>query len=119
MAQTSLSITAQICPPRSLNEGARNMKEKPIKKDYNTVGVRFLYGHNLAKVYTYRVRKGAKLHLGQEVIVPSHINAYDHARDSKIEQNIKSVAVVVEIHKTPQDTGPYNYLHIEGTIKPL
>lgn len=33
------------------------------------VGVRFLNGHNLAKVYTYKAQRAAKLHLGQEVVV--------------------------------------------------
>lgn len=33
------------------------------------VGVRFLTGHNLAKVYTYKAPRAAKLHLGQEVVV--------------------------------------------------
>src|ERR1700735_4781824 len=46
------------------NLGAKMPKLKPPKKDYNTVGVRFLAGHNLAKIYTYRIRKGAKVHLG-------------------------------------------------------
>ena len=34
-----------------------------------TVGVRFLTGHNLAKMYTYKAKRAAKLHLGQEVVV--------------------------------------------------
>lgn len=33
------------------------------------VGVRFLSGNNLAKVYTYKTKRTAKLHLGQEVVV--------------------------------------------------
>lgn len=82
---------------------------KPVKKDYNTVGVRFIYGHNLAKVYTYRVRKGAKLHLGQEVVVPSEPQG----------ELIKGVAVVVRIDKTPQDNGPYVYKYITEKVAPL
>lgn len=33
-----------------------------------TVGVRFLKGPNLDQIYTYRVKRTAKLHLGQEVV---------------------------------------------------
>lgn len=82
---------------------------KPVKKDYNTVGVRYLEGGNLDRVYTYRAKKGAKLHLGQEVVVP----AKRHDRVNNF------VAVVVEIHKTPQDTGPFEYRYVLGTVKPL
>lgn len=82
---------------------------KPIKKPYNTLAVRFLRGPNLSKVYTYKVQKGAKVHLGQEVVVPSNYDGF----------TTNSVAVVVELHKTPQDTGPHNYLFVTGTVKPL
>lgn len=81
----------------------------PPKKDYNTLGVRFLEGGNLATVYTYRVKKGAKIHLGQEVVVPAR-------RDGRINN---FVAVVVELHKTPQDTFSYEYKFVIGTVKPL
>lgn len=86
---------------------AKNVK--PVKKDYNTIGVRFLQGPNLTKIYTYRIRKGAKVHLGQELVVPSKIDG--------VIQN--SVGVVVEIHKTPQDTGPYEYKFVTGKVQPL
>lgn len=66
---------------------------------YKTVGVRFIYGHELEKIYTYRVRKGAKVHLGMEVIVPTKFG--------------KRIAVIVELHATKQDTGAFNYLFIE------
>lgn len=33
------------------------------------VGVRFLHGHNLDKIYTYKAKRAAKLHLGQEVVI--------------------------------------------------
>lgn len=79
------------------------------KKTYNTVAVRYLRGPNPQKAYTYRVRKGAKLHLGQEVVVPTNVDGYV----------ANTIAVVVELHKTPQDTGPYNYLFAAGTVKPL
>lgn len=94
-------------PHAEYNHGVKFMpKVKPIKKDYNTIGVRFIYGHSLGKIYTYKIRKGAKVHLGQEVVVPST-------------QVVASVAVVVEIHKTPQDTGPFNYLFVSGKVAPL
>lgn len=86
-------------------------KQKLPKKDYNTIGVRFIYGHNLNNVYTYLVPKKAKVHLGQEVIVPS--------KKDGTQGTIKSVAVVVEIHQAPQDTGPYEYLYVAGKVAPL
>jgi hypothetical protein len=82
---------------------------KPVKKDYNTVGVRFIHGHNLEKVYTYKVRKGAKLHLGQMVVVESNLPT----------GWTKSLAAVVRIDKKPTDTGPFNYLFITETVKDL
>ncbi len=88
-----------------LNDEARGKKVKPVKKDYNTIGVRFLRGDTLHKVYTYKVRKGAKVHLGQELV----------ARTDRGD----TVVVVVEIHKTPQDTGPYNYKFIDQKVAPL
>jgi len=51
------------------------------------------------------VPKRAKLHLGQELVVPTPYG--------------NSTAVVVELHKTPQDTGPYQYKYVVGTVKPL
>lgn len=60
-------------------------------KNYTTVGVRFLFGPRLEKVYSYMIRKKARVHLGMEVIVPTpHGN---------------SVAVIVEIHKNPDECG--------------
>lgn len=88
-----------------LNDEARGKKLKPVKKDYNTIGVRFLRGDTLHKVYTYKVRKGAKVHLGQELV----------ARTDRGD----TVVVVVEIHKTPQDNGPYNYKFIDQKVAPL
>jgi 3'DNA-binding domain (3'BD) len=81
---------------------------KPPKKDYSTVGVRFLQGPNLHQVYTYRVRKGAKLRLGQEVVVPT-----------QREVLANTIAVVVELHKTPQDTKNFDYKFVAGTVQPL
>lgn len=94
-----------------LNQGAKKVATKPVKKAYNTVGVRFLDGSNLAKVYTYRVAKKARLHLGQEVIVPTDKNGTGFISPS--------IGVVVELHAKPQDDGPYDYKFVRGTIKPL
>lgn len=83
---------------------------KPPKKDYNTVGVRFLRGHNLHKVYTYKVAKKAKLRLGEELVVPSLVEGYE----------ANGIAVVVELHKTPQDTTfGINYKFVTGRVAPL
>lgn len=86
-------------------EAPNGKKIKPPKKDYNTVGVRFLRGSTLHKVYTYRVRKGAKVHLGQELVAPTPTG--------------DSVVVVVEIHKTPQDNGGFNYKFVTNKVAPL
>lgn len=75
---------------------------KPVKKDYRTIGVRFVYGHNAGKIYTYKIRKGAKVHLGQELVAESNPPT----------GWTKSVVVVVRIDKTPQDDGPYEYKFI-------
>jgi hypothetical protein len=81
-------------------------KGKVVKKDYNTIGVRFLRGETLHKVYTYKIRKGAKVHLGQELV-------------AKTDRG-DTVVVVVEIHKTPQDTLPgVVYKFIEQKVVPL
>lgn len=82
---------------------------KKVKKDYNTVGVKFISGSNLGKSYTYRVVKRAKLRLGQEIVVPT-------LKDGAI---TSTIAVVVELHKTPQDTGTFDYKFVIGTVKPL
>jgi len=65
---------------------------KPAKINYNTVGVRFLDGHNIAKVYTYGVRKSGKIHLGQELVA-------DTARGP-------ALVAVVRIDKTPTPVNP-------------
>jgi 3'DNA-binding domain (3'BD) len=89
--------------------GGAPQPPKPVKKDYNTVSVKFISGHNVAKSYTYRVPKKAKLRLGQEVVVPTK-------NDGCI---TNTIAVVVELHKTPQDTGAHDYKFVLGTVKPL
>jgi hypothetical protein len=66
-------------------------KAKPEK--FNTIGVRFLDGGNLAKIYTYKVRIGAKVHLGQELVA-------DTPRGP-------AVVVVVRTDKTPNEHETY------------
>lgn len=87
-------------------KGKKMKTLKPPKKDYNTCAVRFVRGTNIAKVYTYKVPKKTKLHLGEEIVVPSLFDGFTS----------NSVAVVVENHTTPQDTGPYEYKFITGRI---
>ena len=87
------------------------VNDQPKKGSYNTVGVRFLRGSNLAKLYTYRVKKGSKLHLGQEVVVPTDPDRQGY--------DTNTIAVVVRIDAKPTDNGPYNYKFIAGTVKPL
>lgn len=89
-------------------EGDRKGPKRVIKKDYNTVGCRFLRGEtSLHKVYTYKIRKGAKVHLGQELV-------------ARTDRGDTVVVVVVEIHKTPQDNLPgIVYKFIEQKVAPL
>jgi hypothetical protein len=77
---------------------------KPLQpKNYTTVGVRFLRGESLHKIYTYLVPRNHHLHLGQEVVVPSPVG--------------NTIAVVVEIHTEPQDNNPdLDYKTVVGTI---
>lgn len=44
------------------------MKKKAAKERFDYVDVRFPKG-SIEKVYTYRVRKGAKLYYGQSLVV--------------------------------------------------
>lgn len=81
-------------PHASTTKGKKVKQTKPKPKTYNTVGVRFLRGHNLAKVYTYKVPKKTKLQLGEEVVVPSTMEGF----------TTNGIAVVVELHKEQQDT---------------
>jgi len=106
------SATEILYGPRILGGIVDDLVQtKPKKKDYNTVGVRFLRGHNLAKLYTYRVKKGVKLHLGQEVVVPTDPDKQGY--------NTNAIAVVVRIDPKPQDNGHWDYKTIVGTVKPL
>lgn len=88
----------------------KNLQRKAARSDaaktkHNTIAVRFLAGESLHKVYTYRVRRGAKVHLGQELIVPTPQG--------------NAVAVAVEIHDRPKDDGPYDYKFVVGKVAPL
>jgi hypothetical protein len=42
---------------------------KKAAAKFENIGVRFLNGNNIAKVYNYKIRHAAKVHLGQELIV--------------------------------------------------
>lgn len=90
----------ELAPGEPLKTG-----KAPKLPPYGTIAVRFIYGRRPETKYVYRVRAKnlAKLHLGQEIIAP----AGDHP----------AIAVVVEIHKTPQDTVPgIAYKFATGTI---
>lgn len=78
-------------------------KAKKVKnaKTYETVGVRFLQGGSLHKVYTYKIRKGAKVHLGQLLI------------------GNNALVAVVEIHSSPQDAELYDYKFITQKVAAL
>lgn len=91
--------------PEPTNGVLTKGKFKIPKKDYNTVGMRFLRGPNIHKVYTYKIPKKAKVHLGMELVVPSPFG--------------NSTAAVVEIHKTPEDTGPFVYKFVVGKVVQL
>lgn len=79
-------------------KGNKVKATKPAVKTYNTIGVRFLRGDNLHKIYTYKVPKKTKLHLGEEIVVPSQPTG-------GVETN--TTAVVVEQHSTPKDLELY------------
>lgn len=74
---------------------------KPPKQTHNIIGVRFLDGHNLQKVYSYAVPKKVKLHLGEEVVVPSNPDGLER----------HAIAVVVALNHTPEYSGPLKQVH--------
>lgn len=80
-------------------------KVKKLKPKYKTVGVKFLQGTQLWKVYTYRIRRDFKLYLGQELVAPTEYG--------------NRIVVVVDIHTTLQDNGPFNYKTITQKVAPL
>lgn len=66
-------------------------KKRKVKLKYFTIGARFLTGTG-ATIYTYKVRGGAKVYLGQELVVDTPSGP--------------AVVAVVRIDTTPQDTQP-------------
>jgi hypothetical protein len=56
------------------------------QEKFYTIGVRFARGPD--KIYTYKVRKGAKVHLGQELVADTPFGT--------------TLVFVVRIDKTPQ-----------------
>lgn len=70
----------------------RKTQKKPSTR-YSTVGVRFLtpdaFHVSIGKVYTYRIRKGAKVYLGMELVADS--------------PNGPAVVAVVRIDTMPMD----------------
>ena len=62
-------------------------KVKKEKRNFQWCGVRFIHGENLGTVYSYKVRKGVKLHLGQELVVRNHRGT--------------SIVVVVAVNEEP------------------
>lgn len=63
---------------------ATRKKAAKAEEKMQLVGVRFLQGHNMNKIYTYKAKRAAKLHLGQEVVIRN--------------QNGTTVAVVVQLN---------------------
>lgn len=68
---------------------AKKVKKVRVARDFQWCGVRFIHGDNLEKVYTYKVRRGVRLHLGQELVVRNHRGV--------------SIVVVVAINESPGD----------------
>lgn len=92
--------------PKLKTKTSKRKIKAPIKPKYFTVGVRFLQGPNLNRIYTFKVRKGAKIHLGQEVVAYSSHGA--------------SVCAVVRIDTVPQDTETcIDYKFLSHKVSPL
>lgn len=79
---------------------ATRKKAAKAEEKMQLVGVRFLQGHDLNKIYTYKAKRAAKLHLGQEVVIRN--------------QNGTTVAVVVQLNP-PMPVG-YGMLTLEELI---
>jgi hypothetical protein len=78
-------------------------KKKPT---YYTIGVRFVFGPNPHKIYTYRVRNHSTIHLGQELVADT--------------DNGSMVVVVVRIDKVREDTQPsITYKYLDRKVAPL
>lgn len=69
------------------DEVMSTVKKAKVEK-FNTIGVRYINSGALSAITTYKVRIGAKVHLGQELVV-------DHVEGPR-------VVVVARIDKTPQ-----------------
>lgn len=69
--EVSALLEDLLCEQRRRNvldeEMKKVVKEKPDTKKYDYVDVRF--AGNPDKLYTYKIRKGAKAHLGQKLVV--------------------------------------------------
>lgn len=76
-------------------------KVRKAKRDFQWVGVRFIHGDHLERVYTYKARRGVRLHLGQELVVRNHRGV--------------SIVVVCTINEPPGDWinsfGPHHERH--------
>ena len=92
--QLSYDEMAMIDPKvwKSLESRGDTKVTKKVKEEkFNTIGVRFLESSTPYKVYTYKVRAGKKVHLGQELIADTDRGP--------------AVVVAVRIDKTPQPAG--------------
>jgi hypothetical protein len=74
---------------KPLRATARFEKSPP---KYNTLGVRFLGGQHPERVYTYGVRKGARVHLGQLLVAETPAGP--------------SICVAVRLDKKPSPINP-------------
>lgn len=88
----------------------KRVKKKSPDPKFSTIGVRFLSGMNLAKVYSYKVHTRVKVYLGQELVADTPRGA--------------AVVVVVRIDKKPHpavdDYGtPVIQKFIERKVAPL
>lgn len=81
---------------------------QPPVKDYNTVGVRFLFGKDPGRIFTYRVKKRPRFDLVRgDLYVANTSSGY-------------RVVVLVEIHDEPQDTlEGITYKYLEYAVMPL
>lgn len=97
-------MKAKHIKQRAASGAHTKMKRNTKKETYYTIGVRFLSG-DVGRVFTYRVRTGKAVHLGQELVA-------DTPRGP-------ALVVVVRIDKTRQDTGPYEYKYITRKVATL
>lgn len=79
---------------------------KAKKVDYFTIGVRFVFGAQPIKVYTYRIKKGRKVNVG-DILVADHADR-GHA-----------LVAVVRVDAKPTDDGPFTYKFIDKVVRDL